>query len=210
MTERAGLEAMVRRVEALEGANRRMDRECRRWRWAGGSAVLGALLLIACGANMAEEAEGLEGKTVEAEHFVLRDADGLMRAALAIRPDGTPGFGLFDENGQVRLSLDLGTSGASGVNLHDEHGTLQAALTVRPDGTPGFGLFDKEGHLQLSLDSGRDGSAGINVYGGQESLRAALAVRPDGTPALGIFDDRGRIQRSIDLDAPSPNATAFQ
>ncbi|HEX3728537.1 MAG TPA: beta-propeller fold lactonase family protein, partial [Opitutaceae bacterium] len=35
-------------------------------------------------------------------------------AALAIRPDGTPGLALLDEAGQVRLSFDLSPGGAPG------------------------------------------------------------------------------------------------
>jgi hypothetical protein len=35
----------------------------------------------------------------------------VLRAALAVRPDGTPALGIFDHEGQIRRSIDLDAPG---------------------------------------------------------------------------------------------------
>lgn len=182
------------RLETLEQANNRLRTECRRWRRGGMVVLAGVGILALAGAART-------WPTLEAKEFVLRDAEGVARAALALRPDGTPGLGFFDKQGQVRLSLELGLNDAPGVNLYGQDGALRAALALRPDGTPGLGLFDHQRRPRLSLDLGMDDAAGVNVYGEAGVLRAALAVRADGTPGLGLFDRRGQVIQSFDLGA---------
>lgn len=187
------IRALTERLDRVEKTNQSLAKECRRWRRAGVGTLLGALVLAVCGAKMADEE-----KTVEASHFILRDEAGRMRAALGMRPDGTPGLGLFDLSGQVRLSFDLSSSGSPSMNLYDKAGTLQAALAVRPDGTPGFGLFDGEGKVRLSLDLSTTQSPGVNLFDQTTKLRGALAIRPDGLPSLGLFDEQGQVKLSLD------------
>ncbi len=80
--------------------------------------------------------------------------DGSLQAAIAVRPDGSPGLGFFDAEGKVRLSLDLGENAtAPGLSLYDRAGMMRAAVAVRPDDTPGVGLFDPGGEVLLSLDA---------------------------------------------------------
>jgi len=181
------------RLDILERSNLSLVKQCRRWRRAGIVAAAGLAVLLVAGAN------SLPGM-VEASNFVLRDKAGRMRAALAIRPDGTPGLGLFDEDGRPRVSIDLGAKGVAGVNLLDGAGRTGAALAIRPDGTPGLGLFDPAGRPRLSLDVDPAGRPGVNVYGDDGRLRAALAIRPDGTPGLGLFDNQGNPGTSLEED----------
>lgn len=203
--EATRVDALTDRLDRLEKANQALSREARRWRRAGVGTLLGAVVLAICGANMAED-----DKTVEASHFVLRDEAGRMRGALGMRPDGTPGLGLFDVNGQVRLSFDLASVGTPGVNLYDKGGVLQAALAIRPDGSPGFGLFDGQGKLRLSLDLGPNSAPGVNIFDQSSKVRGALAIRPDGLPSLGLFDEQGQVRLSLDpqTEANAPPAAA--
>lgn len=186
------LDVLARRLDGLEKANHRLERECRWWKRAGLGSLAGLAVLMIGGAASRSLT------TIEAREFVLRDQNGAMRAALSIRPDGTPGLGLFDSKGQVRLSLDLGADESAGVNAYDATGTLRAALAVRPDGTPGIGLFDGLGKPRLSLDTKFDGKPGLNLFDPNDRVRAALAIRPDGTPGLGLFDGDGQIRQSVD------------
>src|SRR5690349_1686282 len=96
------------RIERLEEANRRLERQCRRWKRAGAATLAGLAVLVVGGAAAKVQS------SLDANEFVLRDQDGTMRASLTMRPDGTPGFGLFDKQGQVRLSLDLSPGEAPG------------------------------------------------------------------------------------------------
>src|SRR3712207_3792359 len=79
-----------RRFDVLLGANDRLRRSRRRWQLAGVGTTTCLVLLVIGGAD------GRPPQTVEAGEFVLRSKDGAMRASLTIRPDGTPGLGLFD------------------------------------------------------------------------------------------------------------------
>jgi hypothetical protein len=185
---------VLRRLEQIEKSNEALSRSVRRIRFAtlGAAAGLGVLLLAGAAALT---------PCLEARNFVLRDESGKMRAALAIRPDGTPGLGFFDESGRVRLSMDLGPTGPA-VNLMNGIGQPQAALAVRPDGLPGLAIFDPSGQARLSLDVTEAGIPSLHLYGKQGQLRAALAIRPDGSPGLGFFDDEGQLKASFETPKP--------
>lgn len=201
MSEVSASRTVLERLDALEWTNRQLLARCDRWRRVGIGGLACAALIVIGGAAVQSLA------TIEGGEFVLRDKANRMRAALAIRPDGTPGLGFFDEAGKIRLSLELSPQGTPGVSLLDAAGTLGAAVAIRPDGTPGVGLFDSQGHVRTSLDVGVDGSSGVNVYDPAGTLRAAMAIRPDGTPGVGTFDPHGEIQEE-EPNAPGPDADA--
>jgi hypothetical protein len=80
----------------LEDRVRRLERQNRLlWRAAATAVLLAAL---AGGAGMAV-ASGRE--VVEASRFVLKDADGAVRAELAVDDDGTGRLTLYDETARV-------------------------------------------------------------------------------------------------------------
>jgi len=193
MNESTRNQELTARLELLEGTTRRLERQVRGWKRLGMGVAACTVLLVGGGAA----AIGTHS-TIEAGEFVLRDQNHRVRAALALRPDGTPGLGLFDEAGHARLSVELGAQGAPSINLHDDMGRLRAALAMRPNGTPGLGLFDVNSRIRASLDVGNDGTSGANIYGADGILRAAMAIRADGTPGVGLFDETGRVIPPID------------
>src|SRR5438128_1403174 len=133
--------SLLERLEALERANRRMLAKSERWKRSAIGGIACLALVVIGGAAVKVHS------TVEGGEFVLRDKENRMRAALAIRPDGTPGLALFDELGKPRVSIELSAQGDPGVNLLRASGSLGAAVAIRPDGTPGVGLFDPQGHV---------------------------------------------------------------
>ena len=135
-----------RRLDVLERSHRELEARYRAWRRLAIGLVGGVAMVALAGA--AEQ----KPTTLEAKEFILRDEAGAMRASLAIRPDGTPGLGLFNEQGHIRASLDVGIDGSSGVNIYDEAGTLRAAVALRPDTTPAVGLFDAKGKIRRSIE----------------------------------------------------------
>src|ERR1700691_5759438 len=72
-------------------------------------------------------------RKIEAEEFVLRDANGLTRAALSMTLDG-PGLFLYDQSGIVRLELLIGND-APGVALFDRLGRPIVSLGLAIDET---------------------------------------------------------------------------
>ena len=89
---------LCQRMERLEQSNRR---------WRLGALLLGlvCLMLIFAGFDFAQP-NVMKARTVEAQSFVLRDADGQIRARMAIADDG-PRLDFFDEQGNVVSSVPL-------------------------------------------------------------------------------------------------------
>lgn len=102
-------------VEALTQRLDRMERSFRRWRilgviaWAGLAVSLAPSVLfplwVPVETEQAEDAapapEDMVEDEVRARAFVLVDEDGRPRAALAMRPNGTPALAFTGEDGRV-------------------------------------------------------------------------------------------------------------
>lgn len=89
---------LIQRLEHLE-------REGRRWKLAAFLLMLGCLVLLLAGFDSPQPFL-VKARSVEAQNFVLRDADGQIRARMAIGDDG-PRLSFFDEHGNVISSLPL-------------------------------------------------------------------------------------------------------
>jgi len=114
----------------------------------GGGALF--LLLTACGLAEQPAKPQAAGKVVEAEKFVLRDAEGKVRAELGFR-DGEPGLVLRDGQGKPRTRLAVLADGSSSITLYDKEGTGRAVLRVKPDGEPQVDFQDKHGKVRAGL-----------------------------------------------------------
>jgi len=101
-------------VEILMRRLDRLERGLRRWRilggvaWTGLAASIALMYVLAFRAvepgSETEEAPGPEvavDDEVRAHAFVLVDEDGQPRAALAMRPDGTPALAFTSPEGNI-------------------------------------------------------------------------------------------------------------
>ena len=122
---------LAQRLEELERINQRNERAYRKWKRIG-VALLGCTLIVAF-TGAADQKPAI----VEAKEFVLRDESKFIRASLAIRSDGTPGFALYDKNGKARLEIDLSPEEEGSLNLSDASGTFAQPWrydrTARPE-----------------------------------------------------------------------------
>jgi len=89
---------LIQRMERLERGNRR-------WKLAALVLLLGCLVLLLGGFDYPQP-NLVKARSVEAQSFVLRDADGQVRARMAISEDG-PRLSFFDEHGNLMSSLPL-------------------------------------------------------------------------------------------------------
>jgi hypothetical protein len=80
-THKSDLAELFVRIERLEKQNRR-------WKIAGSVALLSAVALVCVGAGQGDRIEppSISASTVEAREFVLKDADGHIRARLSFPP----------------------------------------------------------------------------------------------------------------------------
>jgi len=89
---------LIQRVERLERGNRRR-------KLAALALLLVCVVLLLAGFDYPQP-NMVKARSVEAQTFVLRDADGRIRARMAIGDDG-PRLSFFDEQGNVISSLPL-------------------------------------------------------------------------------------------------------
>jgi len=83
----------------------RVEKSTRRWKLAALLLALLCLVLLVAGFDFAQP-NVMKARSVEAQSFVLRDADGQIRARMAIGDDG-PRLSFFDEHGKIVSSLPL-------------------------------------------------------------------------------------------------------
>lgn len=115
--------------------------------------VLGCLTIVGLGVSaivllrfieLRREAEQVgTPKLVQAERFILQDADGNQRAVLGLGANDEAMFELNDSHGTARLRMDVPRSGP-GITLKDSRGKVRTLLTVYTDG-PFLGMTDEQG-----------------------------------------------------------------
>lgn len=109
-------------------------------------------------------------REIAAETFVVR-TDGVVRAALAASPQGTPALSLYDADGAVRANLSMRADGSPDLVFNDAAGAVRAALRVTPDGVPTLYFADAGG-----------------------AIRAVMGLPADGLPSLVLLGDSGRVR----------------
>lgn len=152
----ASLEA---RVARLERANRAL----------GALAALVAVLAIVVACS--------EPATLAARSVALLDADGAVRAELALR-DGEPGLFLTDANGVERVAL-----------FHDREAS---GLYVR----------DGAGVTRIGVAQFAHGGGGVALHGPESKGAAVLYYKQAGS--LRFFDADGNVLSQVPPALPAP------
>jgi hypothetical protein len=132
-------------------------------------------------------------KTVQAEQFVVTDAQGRMRARLTISDQG-PELSMFDQQGCERLELSH-TGSDSSLRFLDAEGTPQVSLAL----TGGKVV----GELELRGPGGRAVSQadGFRVFDTADQPRVYLALLNGNHSVLGISDGHPSGPPSVELTA---------
>ena len=141
---------------AIEARIARLEREARRWRRLAGGAVLGLVAI----ALMGQARPG--GRVVEAERFVLRDGNGIVRAELGVDGDHSVARRVKDDTSMPRLTVGV-ENGSSVIVLNDKTGKLTAGLVSLPHGSPALSLYDLNGKTRAELVLLRDGVPALTL-----------------------------------------------
>lgn len=180
------------RLARLERHNRRLQR--------------GAALAIILGVAVAAagwlpfghaQSKDKSAQIVEAQRFVVRDAKGKMRAALALFSTG-PGVALFDENEKQRASIHL-TSQSYGLVLHDEQDKPLVALETNGKGSAGLTFRTGNNQTRLNLST-TPGGRGLELHDGTGQRRALLMVDDQKGTGLQLYDRAGKIGVTLGAD----------
>jgi hypothetical protein len=138
---KTAIEALSRRVERLEHANRRW------WRLAGGAlALLGIVVLLGAAASKKTKSPA----EVRAQRLVLVDKADKERAELRVMSDDQPGLVLADDVGKPRLMLTLSKYGEPTLSFADAGGTRRLVLSLDLYGTM-LRLTDDAGNPRAAL-----------------------------------------------------------
>ncbi len=125
-----------------------------------------------------------QGKVVEAQAFILRDADGNISARLGTQPGGGPFLVLFGA-GEPRVILEVDHNGSRAM-LANRHGKPIAVLECN------------------------DGSAGLRILAGQTNSLAEVSVSDSG-PEVTLWDTNGKYMVSVRATAVGPEvSTTFE
>jgi AMIN domain-containing protein len=166
----------------------RLERDNATLKRFGALALLGFAAVIAAG--LVQRTAGAAAPTrLEAERFLLRDAQGAIRAALETGTDGTPRLALLDATGHERARLHVAANGAPGLTLFDADGkTARAALKIGTEGTPGLSLSDGAGRARAILALYR---VPVDTKDRPGATASATPVAAE-SPALGLYDTAGQ------------------
>lgn len=166
-----------------------------------------------------------DGRIVEAEHFVLRDAAKNVRAMLTNLPAG-PTLVFLDLNQEIRAILGCDDSGEGAVYLQLDCPDLERRVVVRADESgPRLFLHNEEQEVQAMLHGDPGGGVVLQLNAGDRHTKAALWVDEHGPrlffhdangqprtwlhftptgPALVFADDQGRCRAELMLDGDTP------
>lgn len=165
---------------SIEDRLARLERQNQRLR-----ILMLALIVIAAGGMLLSSVRPVRAqapawkRTVEAEGFVLRDANGRVRAVLDMSA-GWPGLVLFDSSGRPVIGLE-GTPVGQEISLGTPGGE-EAILGVTKGGA-GLTFSDRPFHPNVKLEGSADSSSlTLKDSGGFESVIGHTALT---TPATG-------------------------
>jgi len=181
--------AMMNRLERLEKQNRRFKQ-------------VGALAMIVAGSVLLM-GQAPASRTVEANEFILKDAEGRARAKLSSNIYFT-GFFLYDENEQLRGSFVLNHEGRPAIAMMAANGSDRARLTlatqrIGEEDIPTFELRGSDEQTKIILNAGTD-VWGLALNAGLPDLLFRGLPPPDGAagffmgnsgPQLSLYDREG-------------------
>jgi hypothetical protein len=184
------------RIENLEkglASARRLNR----WLLAAVGLALGVWILAGTFGPTMAAAPAAGGKEVRANHFVVEDENGKVRAVLAVFKDG-PGLTLADENGNPRAMLIMGKGGPA-LTLSDENGKVRAGLNATKE-TAGLTLADENGKNRAALVVGKNGPQ-VGLSDDKGKTRVFMSVLKE-RPLLALLDENDKPIWQVPQSAP--------
>lgn len=210
-------QTVVGRLERVERENRRLKRV--------GVAVLAGIAAVVL---MGQAVPGR--RDLEAQSFTLLDSTGHLqarlgmlaggaalqlfdqngqgRAALSVRPDGTPLLSLADGTGKGGATLAVGADRETALLLRDPDGKVRATLGLGPHGV-GLVFTDRQGVSRVGIDVPGDDAARLVLQDGAGMTRAALAIDKAGAPTLRVLDQAGQPRAVLASTDLGPTLTLY-
>lgn len=197
---------MKQRPLGWDDMNARMERlEARQFQPARRTLVMLAVSIGLVGTMLAplvRSATKARLVPVEASEFVLRDANGRVRARLdapaemtsAIASNGPAGaqtgYGarltLFDTKGKARLEFAVDADDAPSIVLNDPGGQRAVEMIFRSDAE--INLYSKDLHV-VSLTASRESMGSLTIRGPRLGNEIFLGANADSSPGARFYQD---------------------
>ena len=125
---------------------------------------------------------------------ILLDKEGKTpRASFIVRPDGSPGLLLADQDGNARLLLRVAADGSSLLTAVDKDGKERVGIVLDKDGNvPNLFFNDSDESHRVLLGESRTGGFGLTLRDKRQP-RASVGMASDGTSAMRLRDGGGKI-----------------
>jgi len=110
---------------------------------------------------------------------------------LSVKPDGSSGIYLLDENGRDRAGLDLPRGRGAAFQVRDSDSKLRVQLGVDESDTPNVILLDRKGRRRQGMILDAEGIPYFAQEDEQGRTRVQLTELFDGTPSLKLLNGDG-------------------
>ncbi len=138
-----------------------------------------------------------EPQVVRAQQFVVVDDGGKDQAVLGAAPWGGPRLEFYDQEGNERLAVALGTDGNPYLGLYArdlflrEDGSSALSLgLIGEQSIPRLSMLDPVGNTRVTLALTPEGDPQLVLSDGNDVGRLVCEVLEDGSPEITLRDEK--------------------
>jgi len=212
-------------LQTLKAGNQRLARQTRNARTLAVFGLLLNLVVVSVAAR-----PGQVPKTIEAQEFVLRSAEGKMLATLRQAPENGGGQLVVMKDDKIRIGLgvdskdeaildirgndesgiiQMGTMGGAGViMLKDQNykpgGLARLALYTSKKGSAGISMASPAGHEVMRMEHDAKGKTGVtfvqNIERTVPGSLVGFGIDSDNMPAFSMKGSNGKAAAWIGFD----------
>jgi hypothetical protein len=181
-------QSILQRLDRLERQNRRLRKG------------FVSLLVVAAGICLVAARPTAKDKTVEAERFVVVDAQGHKHAAFGLEKavpaweSPVPGLYIYDPKGTPQLLLHADEALGGGLYLQSGDNT-RLALVAKRDKMAGLVVYrdPKDRKSQIVLVYSDDGKPGLFFNDAEGTTRIGMMLEKGGKPVLSMKNQEGKV-----------------
>jgi len=139
---------------------------------------------------------------VEAEKFILRDAEGNVCAELSQGEEEgvVVALTLYDREGVRRAWLSVCENGSRGLTFADNEGKARVSLWLQPGDLASLTFFGP-GNSKVSLwhkvNLWQQTTGGLSLHAKEDESRASLSVDTDGKVYLSLRGREGKVSFQV-------------
>ena len=168
----------------------RLERQCRRWRWAG--AVDALALAAAVTASVVECIGGQREILTASLSIVDENGRPTIRLGSTSREKGHHFVEFLAESGEPLLAMGIAGGHGPFVQMNGRDGRNQIILDAADGKGVGIRLMDAKRNSGVMLGTNPDGITGLGLMSTDGKVILEIGLNPDGSALFVIRDSDGR------------------